>query len=304
MRIPSFQKTRMLTPTAGERLTGHPAVVLLCFLLVILLTEQGRSLFSTVGRRLLAQSLDRNTALLIALFATLVTVGLVLLFCLVCEKRSLLSLGLIGRGAATEYAWGLLGGILLFGLSILLCLLTGTVTLSPAKTSPSLGLLLLFLLAFLIQGMSEELLCRSYLMVSLSRGLPLWLCVTLNALLFSLLHIGNPGVSVTALVNVFLFGVFASLLTLRRGSIWMVAGLHSMWNFAQGNLFGSPVSGIDRLPSPITAEVSDGGWQTLINGGSFGPEGGLAVTAVLTLACGVVLFMPTKRSEIRKDPLP
>ena len=297
MRIPSFQKTRMLTPTAGERLTRHPAVVILCFLPVLLLSEQGTSLFLSVGTRLISPSPDRNVTLLLSLFATVVTVGSVLLYCLVAERRSLLSLGFSGRGALAEYAGGLAGGLLLFGIPVLLCLLTGTLTLSPASLPPW-GLFLLFLVGFLIQGLSEELLCRSYLMVSLSRGLPPWICVTVNALLFSLLHLGNPNVSVLALVNILLFGLFASLLTLRRGSIWMVAGLHSMWNFAQGNLFGIPVSGLGGLPSPLTATVAEGRWQSLVNGGSFGLEGGLAVTVALILACGVVLFMPTRKFEI------
>ena len=301
MRIPSFQKTPMLTPTAGERLTRHPAVVILCFLPILLLSERGKSLFISVGKQLLPHSPNYTATILLSLFATTVTVGAVLLYCLVAERRSPLSLGFAKKGAAAEYAWGLFGGLFLFGMAVLLCLSTGTLTLSLSAPLPTPGLLLLFLVGFLIQGFSEELLCRSYLMVSLSRSLPPWAAVTVNALLFSLLHLGNPNVSALALVNILLFGLFASLLTLRRGSIWMAAGLHSMWNFAQGNLFGIPVSGLVGLPSPLAAQVAEGGWQTRINGGSFGLEGGLAVTVALALACGVVLFIPTKKSEIFGD---
>ena len=298
MRIPSFSKTRMLTPTAGERLTGHPAVVILCFTLVMLLAELGQTLFVRGGKALLSPLLTtRSSLLLLSLFATIVTVGLVLFFCLVPEKRNLLSLGFSRRGAAYEYAAGLLFGLVLFSIPVLLCLATGAMTLSAAEASPSWGLILLFFVAFLIQGLSEELLCRSYLMVSLSRGLPAWLSVILNALLFSLLHLGNPGISLLPLINIFLFGVFASLLTLRRGSIWMVAGLHSLWNFSQGNLFGIPVSGMGEIASPLHAHMAEGGWQTLINGGVFGLEGGLAVTVVLAIACGGIALMPTKKSE-------
>lgn len=302
MRIPSFQKTRMLTPTARERLTGHPAVVILCFILVMLLSGEGQSLLYAAEKALLPPRAGRPILLLLSLLATIVTVGLVLAYCLILEKRSLTSLGFSKRGWAAEYGWGLLGGVVLFSLPVLLCLTTGTLTLSPAAASPSWEMLLLFFVAFLIQGLSEELLCRSYLMVSLSRSLPLWLCVVLNALIFSLLHLGNPGISLLPLVNIFLFGVFASLLTLRRGSIWMVAGMHSMWNFAQANLFGIPVSGLEGLPSPLAAEMADGGWQTLLSGGAFGVEGGLAVTVTLILACGVVLLVPTKKDEITGDP--
>ena len=80
----------------------------------------------------------------------------------------------------------------------------------------------------------------------------------------------------------------------------MVCAVHSMWNFAQGNLFGIPVSGLAGLPSPLRAEVTEGGWQTLVSGGDFGLEGGLAVTVVLVVACTIVLLLPTKKTEVAR----
>ena len=298
MRIHPLKQTNMLTPTPKERLTAHPAVVLLLFIPVLLLTRLGREALTTVGLSPFPTPVTSAVYLTVSLFATLATVAVVLLYCLLAEGRSLLSLGFTRRGAAVEYAVGILGGLVLFGLPVLLCVVTGTLTLTLAEPAPSLLPLLLCLGGFIIQGASEELLCRSYLMVSLSRGLPLWACAVINALLFSLLHLGNPGISVIPLVNIFLFGIFASLLTLRRGSVWMVCAIHSIWNFSQGNLFGIPVSGMAGLPSPLRAHVAEGNWQSLVNGGVFGLEGGLAVTVVLAVVCIVVLLLPTKQSEL------
>jgi hypothetical protein len=44
--------------------------------------------------------------------------------------------------------------------------------------------------------------------------------------------------------------------------------------------------------------MGEGKWQTLVGGGAFGLEGGLAVTAVLAVACAIVLFSSTKKAEI------
>ena len=292
MKIPAFEKTNMLTPTSKERLTSRPVVVLLLFLVTMTVAELGRALLALPCTLLIPNGMTGSRYMLISLFATTATVAVVLVYCLAMERRTLASLGFIRRGAVNEYAVGLLAGLGLFGLPVLLCVVTGAVTLSPAADTSSLILLPLFFLGFLIQGMSEEMLCRSYLMVSLARKWPLWACAVTNALLFSLLHLGNPGVTVIALINIFLFGLFASMLTLRRGSIWMVGAIHSMWNFAQGNLFGIPVSGLTGLPSPLTASIGEGEWQTLISGGAFGLEGGLAVTAVLLISCALVIFLP------------
>lgn len=301
MKAPTFEKTNMLVAPPRERLTARPAVVFLLFFATLTVAGLGQAILSAVAILVIPNSLTGSTNMLISLFTTIATVAGVLVYCLAIERRNLTSLGLIRRGAIPEYAIGLAAGLGLFGLPVLLCSVTGALTLSPAETMPSLGLMLLFFVGFLIQGMSEELLCRSYLMISLSRKWPLWACAVSNALLFSLLHISNPGVTAVALMNIFLFGLFASLLTLRRGSIWMVGAVHSMWNFAQGNLFGIPVSGLAGSPSPLVAEMGEGSWQTLVNGGSFGLEGGLAVTAVLAVACAVVWVAPTKKSEIVMD---
>ena len=301
MKIPAFEKTNMLTPTPKERLTSRPVVVLLLFLVTMTVAELGRALLALPCTLLIPNGMTGSRYLLISLFATTATVAVVLVYCLAMERRTLASLGIIRRGAVNEYAVGLLAGLGLFGLPVLLCAVTGAVTLSPAADMSSLILLPLFFLGFLIQGMSEELLCRSYLMVSLARKWPLWTCAVTNALLFSLLHLGNPGVTVIALINIFLFGLFASMLTLRRGSIWMVGAIHSMWNFAQGNLFGIPVSGLVGSPSPLITEMGEGKWQTLVGGGSFGLEGGLAVTVVLAAACVIVQFASTKKSEIAAE---
>ena len=298
MKLPAFQKTNMLAPTPGERLTAHPAVVFAFFIPVLLVTQWGRSAVYGLAASLLPAGTPPSTYLLLQLFATVVTVAVVLLYCLLAEGRRPVTLGFSRRGGFSEYGLGLLGGCILLGSAVLLCAVCGVLTVSVAATPPSIALLGLFFPGFLIQGMSEELLCRSYLMVSLSRGLPLWACAVTNALLFAVLHAGNPGVTVIALVNIFLFGLFASMLTLRRGSIWMVGALHSMWNFAQGNLFGIPVSGLTGSPSPFASELKGGRMAELLHGGDFGLEGGLAVTVVMAVACAAVLLLPTKQSEV------
>ncbi len=299
--FPAFHKTRMLTPTPGERMTDRPAVVFLLFFAILLISFPLQSLIATLALLCLPGEPSPKAGLLCQLFATTAMVAAVLLWCRLGERRSFMSLGFVRRGAIVEYLTGLAGGLFLFGAAVLLCVLTGaaTVNLLPRAQMPSIRWILLFFAGYIIQGMSEELLCRAYLMVSLSRQWPLTACAVINALLFSILHLGNAGVSALALLNIFLFGLLASVLTLRRGSIWMVGALHSMWNFVQGNLFGIPVSGHTGTPAPLVTHLyGDTPGQILLNGGAFGLEGGLSVTVVLILGLTIVLLIPTKKSEI------
>ena len=294
--FPPLQKTRMLTPSPAE-LRWDALRSILVFFAVYGLSAFGRSLVSNAVYKLWPQS-NATVRLLISLFATLATVAAVLAWCLLVERRRPLGLGFVRRGALTDYAIGVAGGVALFAAAVGLCSLFGFAEVSLTTAAPSWWLLSLFLVGFLIQGLSEELLCRSLLMVSLSRSWPLWLCTLVNAAAFAFLHLFNPGISLLALLNIFLFGCLASILMLRRGSVWMVAALHSLWNFAQGNLFGLPVSGILGSPAPLSTTVSaDTTLARLIGGGTFGIEGGLSATMVMLVGIVIALCLPTKKSE-------
>ncbi len=238
--------------------------------------------------------------LLISLLSTAVATVCTVLFCRLVQKRRLPSLGFRRRRAFREYLVGALTGALLFALAIALCLVTGSVKLSV--TAFSLPLWFLFLLGFLIQGMSEEVLCRGFFLPSLARRSSLTLAVLVNSVMFSLLHVFNPGITFLALVNITLFGLLASLYVLRRGDLWGACAMHSLWNFVQGNVFGVNVSGNASGPSPLSAELLPA--HSLWNGGGFGLEGGLSVTVVLSIGILILWFLVPNAPDERDLPTP
>ena len=118
----------------------------------------------------------------------------------------------------------------------------------------------------------------------------MWAAVFSNAFLFAALHLLNTGIGVLAFVNLVLFGVFASLYFIKRGNIWGIGALHSIWNLVQGNFWGLRVSGMTTECSVFRSTMMEG--KSVINGGAFGPEGGLAVTVILL--AGVCLLLRKK----------
>jgi membrane protease YdiL (CAAX protease family) len=223
----------------------------------------------------------------------------VLVYCRAIERRSLATIGIRRARALREYLLGALLGMALLAAVVGICVVTGTLQ-PQAGGGLSLGLigiLLVFLLGFILQGFSEELLCRGYFMVSLARRQSLPLAVVISSLAFSVLHLMNPGIleQPLAIPNIFMFGAIAGIYMLKRGDIWGAAAMHSLWNFAQGNIFGIQVSGVSKLPSLFIFTAPGAGgppWAALVNGGSFGLEGGLAVSLVLVIALIAVLLMP------------
>lgn len=133
-------------------------------------------------------------------------------------------------------------------------------------------------------------------MTTVASKKPLILAILANSVLFGLMHLMNKGVSVLAVVNIVLVGIFFSVFMLKSDSIWGVCALHSIWNFTQGNFYGIKVSGIDSGASVFKFVPTNGG--TLLNGGKFGLEGGLAVTIVLVIGIAVTLLWKGKQSEM------
>jgi len=200
----------------------------------------------------------------------------------------------------SEYGLGLLAGFGTFAVAVAICAVTGTLRIEGISPSLAVGPLIIIFLGFLVQGMSEELLCRGYFMLSVARKNSVAAGILCNSLVFAALHLANHGISPLALLNLFLFGVFASLYYLWRGNIWGIAAFHSMWNFTQGNVFGILVSGGSFGTSVLTSSVLESGW--LVNGGDFGLEGGLAVTIVL--AVGIAFIFLQNRKRIAKQAAP
>lgn len=231
-----------------------------------------------------------------SLIATLGMIFAVLFYSIKFEGKRLFSLGIIKKGAVSDYLCGLLIGALMFSLSFLLIIASGETSLPTFNADVNWGIILLFFVGFLIQGFSEEVLVRGYLFVSVASNKNVPFAVFISSIFFSLLHYANAGINVLGLINLFLFGVFASLYFLRRGSIWGIAAIHSTWNFMQGNFFGCSVSGNAGLDS-IFNTVKEGS-SVLFNGGDFGPEGGLGVTIILVVAIAILLPLKNKEIEV------
>jgi membrane protease YdiL (CAAX protease family) len=230
---------------------------------------------------------------LISLLTFAVLIACVCFYCRCVEKRRLATLGFRKRRAWRESLAGFAAGAGLFGAAVLLCVLTGTLTLREPSSDGAPGWVALFLLGFLIQGLAEEVLCRGFLLVSLARRQPLPVAVLVSSLAFAAMHGLNQGVTPLALLNLALYGAFAALYLLKRGDIWGIAAFHAAWNFVQGNVFGIHVSGMAQMPSLLSFTPSGKG--TWINGGGFGLEGGLAVT--LVCAAGALILLLTKSRE-------
>ncbi len=226
------------------------------------------------------------------LFSDIVMMLIVFLFCRFIQKRKLRTLGFIKKGMLKEYGLGMLLGFVFFSVCVLLGVLFGGLKIEGISPEFSIGIFVAYLLGYMVQGMTEEVLCRGYFLGSYARRYPVYAAVLANSLLFASLHLLNSGISVLAFINITLFGIFASIYFIRRGSIWGIGAFHSIWNLVQGNFYGIKVSGTPVGNTLFTTQAIAG--KSLWNGGDFGMEGSLICTIVLT--CGII-FLYTRKNK-------
>lgn len=218
----------------------------------------------------------------------LVPVGLVYLFRTLIDKRSFSSLGLEKENALRHAALGLLtAACLISACTLTIFLLNGITWHGVWFDTASLAASFLFMLSV---AFSEELVFRGYILRNLRKSFSRWKALVISSLLFTLVHAGNAGVSVLAMLNIFLGGMFLGVCCLQTRSLWMPVFMHFGWNFLQGPIVGFAVSGLG-FQSVLAAEA---GANALISGGRFGLEGSVVCAAFLTAAVAIAAVVHTK----------
>lgn len=226
-------------------------------------------------------------SMIISLFATGVATIAIMLYVKFAEKRPLRTMGFVKKHAVTDYLLGMVIAFAMFSACIGMCVATGAMEFNGYVLDGHYISLALLFVGFIIQGMSEEVICRGFMMTSFGSKAGAFAGMMFNSLVFGALHLGNAGIAPLAMVNLVLFGVFMSILMLKLNSIWMICAIHSVWNFVQGNFYGVLVSGIDSGSSVFRFNSVEG--FEFLNGGSFGMEGGIATTIVLGVAIIIAL---------------
>lgn len=201
------------------------------------------------------------------------------------EWRPVHTIGFVAGDGLLSALLGLLLALLF--TTIIMIGLFATWLLTPREAAPgtvgadAIGAVAFMAFAYIVQGSAEEILYRGWLMNVIARRLGVAAGVVINVLLFACAHSRNSGFGVLPGVNLVLFGLFLSLLTLRTGSLWAACLWHAFWNWSIAHIWGAAISG----------EPPDGGslmaWDTvgpaLWTGGAWGPEGGLPATIILAL---------------------
>lgn len=135
-------------------------------------------------------------------------------------------------------------------------------------------------------AVAEETLFRGVLFRLTEQAWGTWGALAFSALLFGAAHLGNPGATWwTSLAIAVEAGVLLGVVFHVSRSLPLCIGLHMAWNFTEGAVLGSAVSG-RATAGWLASEFTGPDWLT---GGAFGIEAS-AVTVAVSLVFSATLL--------------
>lgn len=300
-----IEKTRLTKDAKKSRvLLNFFLSMLLAYLFIKGGIATGQLIFGPILTSISKSSFFAQNQNLIIQFVQLLAFGLissiVFIWVLAIEGREIETLGFYKESWLAKYASGLLIGLLMMSTVVFILYIFGFITIETKSLQPvGIAALLnisIILIGWLIQGATEEIVTRGWLMNVLGARYNITVGLILSSVFFALIHSENPGINYVAMLNIVLVGILLGLIVINTGSLWVACGIHSAWNFAQGNIFGFQVSGNDVGVGSIVDLNLVG--NEFITGGQFGPEAGMVCSFVILVLIVIVLFL-SKRDSLK-----
>jgi len=256
---------------------------------IILLLVSGTILFLVLYS--LAQyiiSTNEDVTIPFSLLLSVLIVGMYALSIRLIEKKWTSSLDF--RRMLPDVLLGGAVGIVLFLLVSVTLFLLGCYKIISVHFSDRIITLFSF---YLLVACSEEVVFRGIIFRLLDRKWGQLSALIVSALLFGFLHIFNENATIWSSIAIAIeAGVMLAVAFKFSGTLWVPIGIHWLWNFVQGQVFGFSVSGNDFGDSLLIARIEG---PDLITGGSFGAEASLITVIFAVLLTAYMLYLQKKR---------
>lgn len=147
----------------------------------------------------------------------------------------------------------------------------------------------------IVSSVGEELIFRGILFRIMEERLGSIAALTISALIFGLIHLGNPNSSLfMALCIAIEAGLLLGAAYMYSRNLWLPIGIHFAWNFAESGIFGVADSGTVIGHSMLTSQTTG---NKLFTGGSIGPEGSVpCLIAGVTISL-IFLYLAKKNGQ-------
>ena len=231
---------------------------------------------------------------LFARYMILLPVELVLYIAVVrvVERRSVTELA--PRACAPQTISGFVIGTALFSCAIVVLVAAGDY--HVLRTSP-IGVVVAPLAFWISAAISEELIFRGFVFRIVQDLAGTWIALVVSAALFGLAHAMNPGSTLWSSLAIALeAGVLLGLAYALTQRLWLPIGIHIGWNFAEGTLYGTPVSGGNVVAGSFLHATLHG--PVTLTGGAFGIEASAEALAITLVASLILVALVIRKHRV------
>ncbi|MBN2775311.1 MAG: CPBP family intramembrane metalloprotease, partial [Prolixibacteraceae bacterium] len=206
----------------------------------------------------------------------LATILVVWVYWVKIQKSNFISIGFNKKYLLKEIIIGLTTGIFLLSAVFVVLLLLNQIEIENIQFDTFS--FINYLLIFIMVGIYEELLIRGYFLGTFMNLTNKYIALIITAILFSLMHIMNANFSLIPFINIVLAGILLGVVYIHTRRIWFPMALHIIWNFLQGPVFGSEVSGGSTGETIFQIKTTG---SDLLTGGEFGFEASFIMTGLM-----------------------
>ncbi|PID83536.1 hypothetical protein CSB11_00790 [Candidatus Campbellbacteria bacterium] len=264
-------------------------------IVIALVANMGIEMLTSIGIEMVLPTPEGKMISLGGTIGMFLNIVLSIILIINVSKIKVKDLGLGLKGVFGKVFIGMITGLAVLSLVGFSIYSLGGIEITYSFKPEFMFPILLGLVFFILQGTSEELIFRAYLMTHFSKKMGIPLAVLFSSIFFTLIHALNPGMVVMAIVNLMVFSVVFSMVYLISGNLWFTGIFHGLWNFSQGLLWGSLVSGITLQESVFkSTPVAE---NTLISGGTFGFEGSIVTTVVGLILIAILSVMYINKNK-------
>ncbi len=232
----------------------------------------------------------------IGIFTLIATFIVVFIFRKYSDLRSISSMGFSLKGKSKDLIWGFLVAAIILSIGTIILILNKDISIIGSNFDTSnfaYGFLF-----FITVALSEEILCRGYILNNLMGTMNKYYALAISSTIFAFMHALNSNLSWFGMLDLFIAGILLGSTYIYTKNLWFPISFHLFWNFIQGCVFDYNVSGLDvnsifEFSMPI---------KNSFNGGDFGFEGSWLCTLLNAFAILIILYYYNRQNNTVQSP--
>jgi uncharacterized protein len=195
------------------------------------------------------------------------------------------------RGVLLGFATGLI--VMLAAMLSIVALNSATVSVSGQSWTSALGNGFNWIFLDFLGALGEEIYGRAVILIVAERFLGPRGAILISGIMFSGLHLSNPGATWVWLLRLFCQGALLAYAVFRTRSLAWSVGYHTGWNWVSAPLLGALGSGYTDEGHVFDFHPHGSIW---ITGGTVGPEGSILAFVAVVAALGI-LWLTTRMPQ-------